>query len=100
MLLGLVDGLVSVSGLTNALIGSSGAEVSHGAVRLRTLSVVSSIREAAGSTPLRAAVADDRYLYVSVHTMNSVRKFDLITKQVVGVVATGTKTRSMAPEKR
>lgn len=50
----------------------------------------------AGTTPRHIALSpDDRYLYVSNHRMNSVRKIDLQAGQEVGVAATGTETRSL-----
>jgi YVTN family beta-propeller protein len=66
-------------------------------IDLRSLNVVNSIDDAAGSTPRHLVLSDDdRYLYVSNHRMNSVRKIDLDTGQVVGVASTGTETRTMA----
>jgi DNA-binding beta-propeller fold protein YncE len=50
-----------------------------------------------GSTPRHLLLSpDDRYLYVSNHTMNSVRKIDLQRGEVDAVVTTGTETRTMA----
>lgn len=66
-------------------------------IDLQSLNVVNSIEEAAGSTPRHVLLSDDdRYLYVSNHTMNSVRKIDLGTGEVVGLAATGVETRTMA----
>jgi len=66
-------------------------------IDLRSLAVVNSLEEAAGSTPRHVLLsADDRYLYVSNHTMNSVRKIDLGTGTVVGTASTGVETRTMA----
>ncbi len=50
----------------------------------------------AGTTPRHIALSpDDRYLYVSNHRMNSVRKIDLQAGQEVGIASTGTETRSL-----
>ena len=50
-----------------------------------------------GTTPRHALLsADDQFLYISNHTMNSVRKIDLNTGGVVGIAETGTETRTMA----
>jgi YVTN family beta-propeller protein len=66
-------------------------------IDLSSLDVVDSIRDAAGSTPRHVLLsADDRFLFVSNHTMNSVRKIDLASGEVVGVASTGTETRTMA----
>jgi YVTN family beta-propeller protein len=66
-------------------------------IDLRSLSVVNSLEDAAGSTPRHVVLSDDdRYLYVSNHKMNSVRKIDLSTGQVVGTAGTGVETRTMA----
>ena len=66
-------------------------------IDLQSLNVVNSIEGAAGSTPRHVLLSDDdRYLYVSNHTMNSVRKIDLGTGEVVGQAATGVETRTMA----
>ncbi len=65
-------------------------------IDLETRAVVNNIA-AAGATPRHALLsADDRFLYISNHTMNSVRKIDLSTGAVVGIAATGTETRTMA----
>ncbi|MFP5489785.1 MAG: YncE family protein, partial [Acidimicrobiia bacterium] len=66
-------------------------------IDLRSLNVVNSIRDAAGTTPRHVVLSgDDRYLYVSNHRMNSVRKIDLGTGEVVGTASTGVETRTMA----
>lgn len=66
-------------------------------IDLQSLNVVNSIEGAAGSTPRHVLLSeDDRYLYVSNHTMNSVRKIDLGTGELVGLAATGVETRTMA----
>lgn len=66
-------------------------------IDLESLNVVNAIRDAAGSTPRHLILsADDRFLFVSNHRMNSVRKIDLSTGEVVGVASTGTETRTMA----
>ena len=66
-------------------------------VGLQSLTVIRSIEDAAGSTPRHVVLsADDRYLYVSNHKMNSVRKIDLQAGSVVGVANTGVETRTMA----
>jgi len=50
-----------------------------------------------GTTPRHILLSDDdRYLYVSNHKMNSVRKIDLATGSVAGTASTGTETRTMA----
>jgi YVTN family beta-propeller protein len=50
-----------------------------------------------GTTPRHILLSDDdRYLYVSNHKMNLVRKIDLSSGAVVGTAATGTETRTMA----
>ena len=65
-------------------------------IGLESLTVIRSIEDAAGSTPRHLVLsADDRYLYVSNHTMNSVRKIDLQTG-AVAAASTGTETRTMA----
>ena len=49
-----------------------------------------------GTTPRHIALSpDDRYLYVSNHRMNSVRKIDLRAGGVAGIASTGTETRSL-----
>lgn len=66
-------------------------------IGLESRSVIRSIDDAAGTTPRHLLLsADDRFLYVSNHTMNSVRKIDLRTSTVVGTARTGTETRTMA----
>ena len=66
-------------------------------IDLQSLNVVNSLNDAAGTTPRHVVLsADDRYLYVSNHTMNSVRKIDLSTGEVVGTASTGVETRTMA----
>ena len=66
-------------------------------VDLQSLNVVNSLESAAGSTPRHVVLSDDdRYLYVSNHRMNSVRKIDLSTGEVVGTASTGVETRTMA----
>ncbi len=66
-------------------------------IGLESRSVIGSIEEAAGTTPRHLVLsADDRYLYVSNHKMNSVRKIDLGSGTVVGIANTGTETRTMA----
>jgi len=53
--------------------------------------------EVVGTTPRHILLSDDdRYLYVSNHRMNMVRKIDLSTGAVVGTANTGTETRTMA----
>jgi YVTN family beta-propeller protein len=53
--------------------------------------------EVAGTTPRHILLSpDDRFLYVSNHRMNSVRKIDLSSGAVVGEASTGTETRTMA----
>jgi YVTN family beta-propeller protein len=53
--------------------------------------------EVAGTTPRHVLLSDDdRYLYVSNHLMDSVRKIDLTSGAVVGVASTGVETRTMA----
>lgn len=65
-------------------------------VDLQSLNVVNSLREAAGTTPRHVVLSDDdRFLYVSNHTMNSVRKIDLGTGEVLGIARTGVETRTM-----
>ncbi len=50
-----------------------------------------------GTTPRHILLSDDdRYLYVSNHKMNMVRKIDLSSGSVVGTATTGTETRTMA----
>jgi YVTN family beta-propeller protein len=66
-------------------------------VDLRSLAVVNSIRDAAGTTPRHVLLSPDgRFLYVSNHAMNSVRKIDLGRSEVVGIARTGVETRTMA----
>ena len=66
-------------------------------IGLQSLSVIRSITDAAGSTPRHIILSDDdRYLYVSNHKMNSVRKIDLAAGSVVGIANTGVETRTMA----
>lgn len=66
-------------------------------IDLQSLNVVNAIRDAAGTTPRHLVLSgDDRFLYVSNHKMNSVRKIDLGTGEVAGVASTGTETRTMA----
>ncbi|MDJ0768768.1 MAG: YncE family protein [Ilumatobacter sp.] len=66
-------------------------------VDLQSLNVVNSIDDAAGTTPRHILLSDDdRYLYVSNHRMNSVRKIDLSVGAVDGIASTGTQTRTMA----
>ncbi|MFM7251996.1 MAG: cytochrome D1 domain-containing protein [Ilumatobacteraceae bacterium] len=51
----------------------------------------------AGGTPRHLLLSpDDRYLYVSNHRQNVVRKIDLQQNREVGIAGTGTETRSMA----
>jgi len=53
--------------------------------------------DVSGTTPRHILLSeDDRYLYVSNHKMNSVRKIDLQSGAVAGIAATGTETRTMA----
>jgi YVTN family beta-propeller protein len=53
--------------------------------------------EVAGTTPRHVLLSDDdRYLYVSNHLMDSVRKIDLRSGAVAGVASTGVETRTMA----
>jgi YVTN family beta-propeller protein len=50
-----------------------------------------------GTTPRHILLsADGRYLYVSNHKMNSVRKINLASGSVEGIASTGTETRTMA----
>ena len=50
-----------------------------------------------GTTPRHILLSDDdRYLYVSNHKMNMVRKIDLRSGAVAGTASTGTETRTMA----
>jgi YVTN family beta-propeller protein len=50
-----------------------------------------------GTTPRHILLsADGRYLYVSNHKMNSVRKINLANGTVEGIASTGTETRTMA----
>ena len=66
-------------------------------IGLQSRTVIRSIENAAGSTPRHLVLSgDDRYLYVSNHKMNSVRKIDLHANTVVGTASTGTETRTMA----
>ena len=66
-------------------------------IDLQSLYVVNSLTDAAGTTPRHIVLSDDdRYLYVSNHTMNSVRKIDLSTGEVVGTASTGVETRTMS----
>lgn len=66
-------------------------------IGLQSRTVIRSIESAAGSTPRHLVLSgDDRYLYVSNHKMNSVRKIDLQANTVVGTASTGTETRTMA----
>lgn len=66
-------------------------------IGLQSRTVIRSIEDAAGSTPRHLVLSgDDRYLYVSNHKMNSVRKIDLQANTVVGTASTGTETRTMA----
>ncbi len=66
-------------------------------IGLQSLTVIRSIEDAAGSTPRHLVLSsDDRYLYVSNHKMNSVRKIDIGANTVVGTASTGTETRTMA----
>lgn len=66
-------------------------------IGLQSLTVIRSIEDAAGSTPRHLVLSDDdRYLYVSNHKMNSVRKIDIRANTVVGTASTGTETRTMA----
>ena len=66
-------------------------------IGLQSRTVIRSIEDAAGSTPRHLVLSgDDRYLYVSNHRMNSVRKIDLQANTVVGTASTGTETRTMA----
>ncbi len=66
-------------------------------IGLESRTVIRSIEEAAGTTPRHLVLSDDdRYLYVSNHTMNSVRKIDLQANAVAGTASTGTETRTMA----
>jgi YVTN family beta-propeller protein len=63
---------------------------SHQVLRSYDTSVV-------GTTPRHILLSDDdRYLYVSNHKMNMVRKIDLSSGAVVGTAGTGTETRTMA----
>jgi YVTN family beta-propeller protein len=53
--------------------------------------------DVAGTTPRHILLSDDdRYLYVSNHKMNMVRKIELSSGAVVGTAGTGTETRTMA----
>ena len=53
--------------------------------------------DVSGTTPRHILLSDDgRYLYVSNHKMNMVRKIDLRAGAVVGTARTGTETRTMA----
>jgi len=53
--------------------------------------------DSSGTTPRHILLSDDdRYLYVSNHKMNMVRKIDLSSGAVVGTASTGTETRTMA----
>lgn len=53
--------------------------------------------DSSGTTPRHILLSDDdRYLYVSNHKMNMVRKIDLSSGAVVGTANTGTETRTMA----
>ncbi len=53
--------------------------------------------DVAGTTPRHILLSNDgRYLYVSNHKMNSVRKINLANGSVEGVASTGTETRTMA----
>lgn len=66
-------------------------------IGLDSRTVIRSIDDAAGSTPRHLVLSDDdRFLYVSNHKMNSVRKIDLRANTVVGTAGTGTETRTMA----
>ncbi len=50
-----------------------------------------------GTTPRHILLSeDDRYLYVSNHKMNMVRKIDLQAGSVAGTASTGVETRTMA----
>jgi YVTN family beta-propeller protein len=65
-------------------------------IDLDSRTVVSSLTDV-GATPRHALLsADDRFLYISNHTANSVRKIDLSTGSVVGIAETGSETRTMA----
>ncbi len=64
-------------------------------IDLDSLTVVGQVPNT-GTTPRHLILSDDdRYLYVTNNSMNSVRKIDLSTGEVAGVVHTGTQTRSM-----
>jgi YVTN family beta-propeller protein len=53
--------------------------------------------DVSGTTPRHILLSDDdRYLYVTNHKMNMVRKIDLSSGAVVGTARTGTETRTMA----
>ena len=53
--------------------------------------------DVSGTTPRHILLSDDdRYLYVSNHKMNMVRKIDLSAGIVAGTARTGTETRTMA----
>lgn len=65
-------------------------------IDLASLNVVNSLSDS-GTTPRHILLSDDdRYLYVSNHKMNSVRKIDLQQGQVTGIASTGEQTRTMA----
>jgi YVTN family beta-propeller protein len=66
-------------------------------IGLESRTVIRSIEDAAGTTPRHLVLSgDDRYLYVSNHRMNSVRKIDLEANSVAGTASTGSETRTMA----
>ena len=63
---------------------------------LRSNSITGEVGDA-GSTPRHLLLSpDDRYLYVSNHRQNVVRKIDLEQNREVGIAGTGTETRTMA----
>jgi YVTN family beta-propeller protein len=65
-------------------------------IDLNSYNVVNAVPDP-GTTPRHILLSDDdRYLYVSNHKMNSVRKIDLQQGQVTGVASTGEQTRTMA----
>ncbi len=64
-------------------------------IGLQSLTVIRTVPDP-GTTPRHVVLSsDDRYLYVSNHKMNSVRKIDLQAGSVVGIANTGVETRTM-----
>ena len=75
-----------------AVMGAAHIDV----IDLVSFETVHTLTATAGRTPRHLQLSPDgRTLYVSNHTQNSVRKIDVASDAITGIVTTGTETRTM-----